>query len=131
MPIRDELKKTPPLKDPSWPARSESTRVFLARPRTWKDINAWRRGVRIGAFEIRNILANLEHAGQVRSVYQNEVVVWVQMGVTVQKNVRRPSQATEEPPDTSDEALLRQLLPDPEDAEPEQDLEEEPDEQPE
>ena len=119
--------KAPPLKDPSWAESAAPTRAYLSRPRTWAEMNAWRKAAKIGPFMLRHFLAYLEFAGQARSFTDQEgVVFWVR--VSSGRSEPPPSQAKAASPGISDEALLRQLLPDHEDELPEPEPQEEADE---
>jgi len=121
MAIREKLSSIPKLGDPSWPARAKPVREFLAKPRTWAEIDVWRKQNRLGQFCFRNALAYLEIKGKVTSRYVGGVLVWVQVGVSVPRSVQRPSPEKEGPHRTDDEALLQQLLPEPEGSDTEED----------
>lgn len=124
---KQNASKALPLGDPSWSGRAEATRRFLGKPRTWPEMDAWRKTAQIGPFMFRHYLAYLEHAGKARAFYQHEVLYWVANGATSRRSEPPPSPVTGVPPDTSDEDLLRQLLPEPEDELPEPEPQEEAD----
>lgn len=88
---KESTHKLPPLHDPYWPTVAEETRQYLCSPRTWKDMEAWRKTAKIGVYLFRNVLAFLEMAGKARPVYLDRRIVWVQTGVIVPRSVPRLS----------------------------------------
>lgn len=105
--------KTPALSDPGWENWTRETWLFLARPRTWWDLNEFRRTINVGPFMIRHYLAYLEHAGKARSFERDPDTFWVQTGIIVVRSELPPSRGTVEPLGTDDEGPPPPPLPDP------------------
>lgn len=99
-----KVKKQPPMSDSGWPARCEPLRQFLSEPRTWADMKAWRKSLRVNEYDFRNNLAYLENERRIYAFRQDGVFHWAQIGVA------RPQLVVTSEPD--DEALLQRLLPD-------------------
>ncbi len=97
-----KAKKQPPMSDPCWPARCEPLLRFLAKARSWAELTAWRKSIRLNEYDFRNNLAYLEIGKKVYGFIQGKTVYWAQTGVTLPRLV---------PPPAGDEALLQQLLP--------------------
>jgi len=96
------------MSDPHWPARCKPLLRFLAEARSWSELMAWRKSVRLNEYELRNNLAYLEIEKKVYGVIQNKTVYWAQVGVSLPRLVPRTTTAS-----AADEALLQRLLPDP------------------
>ena len=65
-----------PTSDPRWADASEPLHLFLRVPRSWPDILAWAKQVKVDGSLLRNMLAWLEGAGKARS-FETTRVMWV------------------------------------------------------
>lgn len=82
----DEIKdlddaSIPPLTDSKWSAWTSPLREFLAKPRDWKDLDAWFKSNRMGATFARNCIAWLENKGLIMSFDRDGKVVWVNSAI--------------------------------------------------
>lgn len=66
----------PPESDPSWLKRARPVLRFLSQPRTWVEIDAWQRQVKMSALVFTNTLAWAETRHLVRSFEREGVIHW-------------------------------------------------------
>jgi hypothetical protein len=67
----------PPLRDKRWAAWSVPLLDYLGEsPRTWDDLEKWRRAQRVSGFLLRNMLAWLEDRHRARSDGEGDTVTW-------------------------------------------------------
>jgi len=67
----------PPMSDPRWAEWSAPLLKYLtAAPRTWTELESWRRARGVSAYLFRNCLAWLEDAGVARSEGNGKRVKW-------------------------------------------------------
>ena len=67
----------PVISDPVWAEWSEPILAFLDQPRTWPELEKWRKSQGVSGFRFRNCLAWLEDAGLARSEGSGKDVKWV------------------------------------------------------
>jgi len=68
----------PPISDPVWVEWSDPLLKFLQeQPRTWLQLEKWRKSQSVSGFRLRNCLAWLEDASLVRSEGSGKAVKWV------------------------------------------------------
>jgi len=69
---------TPPMSDPVWAEWSAPLLEFLLkRPRSWTELETWRRSRRVNGYLLRNCLAWLEEAGAARSEGTGKDLLWI------------------------------------------------------
>ena len=68
----------PPISDPVWVEWSDPLLTFLQeKPRTWSQLERWRKSQGVSGFRLRNCLAWLEDTGLAQSEGSGKAVKWV------------------------------------------------------
>ena len=68
----------PPINDPVWVEWSDPLLEFLQEgPRTWPQLEKWRKSQSVSGFRFRNCLAWLEDTGLARSEGNGKGVKWI------------------------------------------------------
>jgi len=74
-PTPEEL-EAPPIESSHWFDRTRRLHAFLARSRSWVDLEAWAARERVGHDEVRNQLVILEQIGQAESTGKGLRLTW-------------------------------------------------------
>lgn len=75
--------RAPAGADPRWEGWSAPILAFLSEPRTWDQLNEWRKETKTNGSLLRHCLAWLEDQGRARSILIGEdrdVIAWVRLG---------------------------------------------------
>jgi CheY-like chemotaxis protein len=78
--------KIPPMGHPSWEARVAPLKAFLASPRTWADLEAWRRMRGVNGWTLRSMLAWLSCRGLADARPSSEGWKWSRVRVRNQSS---------------------------------------------
>ena len=76
---------TPRMSDPVWADLSTPLFKYLAEPRTWREMNAWRRGS-MTEDRMRHCLAWLDQKGVIYDILIDDVCHWLQTGATPKRS---------------------------------------------
>jgi hypothetical protein len=68
--------RAPALTDPCWVGWTAPISKYLSEPRTWPQLEAWRKTSGVSSALLRHGLAWLEEMGHARSYSQKDVIYW-------------------------------------------------------
>jgi hypothetical protein len=77
-PLHEKNEPVPPISDPVWVEWSDPLLKFLQEgPKTWTQLERWRKPRGVSGFRLRNCLAWLEDRGVARSEGTGQRVKWM------------------------------------------------------